>query len=144
MFPVGFWAIICKTVRPIPSDRCLSVLSRTLVYCGQTVAWIRMPPGMEVSLNPGHIVLDGEPAPPQKGAQQPNDFAIYGCMLCLRPYYPRPMSNVAGWIKLSFGMGRPRSRPHCVRWGPSSSLPQKGHSTPISFMTFVAEQLNRS
>jgi len=29
-----------------------------------------MPLGMEVSLGPGHIVLDGDPAP-TKGAQQP-------------------------------------------------------------------------
>jgi len=40
------------------SDRCLSCLSVTLVYCGQTVWWIRMPLGMV-----GHIVLDGDPAP---------------------------------------------------------------------------------
>jgi len=30
-----------------------------------------MPPGTEVGLGPGHIVLDGDPAPPWKGAQQP-------------------------------------------------------------------------
>jgi len=41
---------------------CLSVLSATFVYCGQTVRWINM------KLGPGHIVLDGDPAPPpQKG-----------------------------------------------------------------------------
>ena len=35
-----FWATVCKTVRPMLSDRCLSVLSClsvTLVYCGETV-----------------------------------------------------------------------------------------------------------
>ena len=41
---------------------CLSVLSVTLVYCGQTVGWIKMQLGKEVGLDPGHIVLDGEPA----------------------------------------------------------------------------------
>jgi len=30
-----------------------------------------MPLGTEVGLGPGHIVLDGDPAPP-KGAQAPN------------------------------------------------------------------------
>jgi len=30
-----------------------------------------MPLATEVGLGPGHIVLDGDPAPPQKGAQQP-------------------------------------------------------------------------
>ena len=38
------------------------VLSVALVYCGQTVGWIKMPLGMEVGLGPGHIVLDGDPA----------------------------------------------------------------------------------
>jgi len=44
----------------------LSVL--TLVYCGQTVGWIKMKLDKEVGLGPGHIVLDGDPFPPlQKG-----------------------------------------------------------------------------
>ena len=52
-------------------DRSLSVPSVTLVYCGQTVGWIRMPIGVEVDLCPDHILLDGDPAPPaKKGAQQ--------------------------------------------------------------------------
>jgi len=34
------------------------------VYCGQTAVWINIPLGMEVRLDPGHIVLDGDPAPP--------------------------------------------------------------------------------
>jgi len=42
------------------SDRCLPVLSVTLVYCGQTVGWIKQPPGMEVDLSPGDTVLDGD------------------------------------------------------------------------------------
>ena len=48
----------------------LSVLFVTLVHCGQTVGWIKMLLGMEVGLGPGHIVLDRDPAPPPKGAQQ--------------------------------------------------------------------------
>jgi len=42
-------------------DCCLSV---TLVLCGQTVGWISMPLGMEVDLEPGNIVLDGDQPPP--------------------------------------------------------------------------------
>ena len=34
---------------------------------GRTAGWIKMPLGREVGLSPGHIVLDGDPAPPQKG-----------------------------------------------------------------------------
>jgi len=37
-----------------------------LVYCGQTVTWIKMTLGTEVGLGPGNIVLDGDLAPPQK------------------------------------------------------------------------------
>ena len=51
---------------------CMSVLSVTLVYCGQTVGWIKMKFGTQVSLGPGHIMLNGNPAPPPKGAQPPN------------------------------------------------------------------------
>ena len=52
---------------------CFSCLSVTLVYCGQTAGWIKMPLGTEVNLSPGHTVLDGDPAP-SKGAQQPPSF----------------------------------------------------------------------
>jgi len=54
------------------SDRCLSCLSVTLVYCGQTVARIKVPLGMKVGFSPDHIALDGDPAPPPcKWAQLP-------------------------------------------------------------------------
>ena len=56
--------------------RCLPgpVLSVTLVYCDQTVGWIKMPLGMKVDLGPGHIVLDGDSAPPRNGAKQHPTF----------------------------------------------------------------------
>jgi len=37
------------------------------VSCGQTAGWIKIPLGGEVDLGPGNIVLDGDPAPPQRG-----------------------------------------------------------------------------
>jgi len=61
------------------SDRCLSVLSClsvTFVHCGQTVARIKMKLGTQLGLGPGHIVLDGDPAPlPQTGT--PPIFSPY-------------------------------------------------------------------
>jgi len=46
----------------------MSVLSVTLVYCGQMVGWVKMKLGTEVSLGPGDTVLDGYVASrPQKG-----------------------------------------------------------------------------
>ena len=51
---------------------CLSVLSVTLVYSGQTVGWIKIKLGVQVGIGPGHIVLEGDPAPlPKKGAEPP-------------------------------------------------------------------------
>ena len=34
------------------------------VYCGQTVAWIKMPLGTEISVGLRDIVLVGDPVPP--------------------------------------------------------------------------------
>jgi len=71
-----FWATICKTVCP----RCYRTvvlscpLSATLVYCGQTAGSYKMPLGTEVGLGLGDTVLDGDPAPPWKGTQQPPTF----------------------------------------------------------------------
>jgi len=45
------------------SDRCLSYLSVTLMYCGQTVGWIKMKLGKQIGLGLATL-LDGDPAPP--------------------------------------------------------------------------------
>ena len=76
--------------------------------------------GMEMGLGPGHIVLDGDPAPPQKtrGTAPP----IFGpCLL-----WPN------GWIDqdATWSGGRPRPWPHCVRWGP---VPRKEAQQPPHF-----------
>jgi len=65
------------------SERCPvpSVLSVTLVYCGQMFGWIKMKLDMQVGLDSGHIVLDGDPAasPPKRHSPCP---AIFGsCLL---------------------------------------------------------------
>jgi len=77
MLLVCFWATICKMVLPMLLDccLCLSVCLVTLVYCGQTIGWIKMPLGTEV----GDIVLDGHPAfPPRKEAQQ-SPLSVHVC-----------------------------------------------------------------
>jgi len=55
---------------------CLSCLSVTLVYCGQTVGWFKMKLGTEVGLGPGRTVLDGDPASPQKDTA-PRQFSAH-------------------------------------------------------------------
>jgi len=215
-FALCYQTVVCLSV-------CLSVLSVTLVYCGQTVERIKMKLGMQVGLGPGHIVLDGDPPPlPRRGTAPPiigryllrptgcmdQDVTQYGARpqpkrLCVRwgPHFPSPVAcpsssahiycgeappqfsaqfycdQTAGCIKMPLGMevgfspgdfvldgnpdpdpkkgaepppifgpyllwpngwmdqdgtshgGRPWSRSHCARWGPSSP-PQKGDTAP--------------
>ena len=62
-----------------------------------------MPLGTEVSLSPGHIVLDGQPAPPQKEAHQPPN-TVWGLRM-----QAGSVCNVGvlwpnvGWIKMPLG-----------------------------------------
>ena len=68
--PAWFWATVCKTVRPMLSDRCLSCLTVTLGgvlwpngWMDQDETWSGGSLGAA-----GYIELDGDPAaPPQKG-----------------------------------------------------------------------------
>jgi len=53
--------------------------------------WIKMKLGMEVGLGPGHIVLDGNPAPLPKKGHSPQFLA-----------HAR-IHQTAGWIKMPFG-----------------------------------------
>jgi len=63
---VKWFALCCRTVT---LSVCLSV---TLVYCGQTVGWIKTKLSVEVGIGPGHIVLDGDTAPlPKRGTAVP-------------------------------------------------------------------------
>jgi len=66
------------------SDRCpvpvLSVLSVTLVYCGQTDRWIKMKLGTQVGLEPWPHCVRWEPisSPSPKGAQSQSPiFVLY-------------------------------------------------------------------
>jgi len=68
------------------STSCPVCLSVTLVYYGQTVGWIKTKLGTQVGLGPGHIVLDGDPAPP------PQFSAHVHC------------GQTAGWIKTVLGV----------------------------------------
>jgi len=56
-----------------------------------------MPLGTEVGLGPGHIVLDGNPAPPPKGAQWTWAENWGLCPQFLAHVY---CGQTAGWIKM--------------------------------------------
>jgi len=68
-----FGATVCKTVRPMLSDRCpvcLSVLSVTLMCCGQKVGRIKMKLGVQVGRpRPRPQCVRWGPSFPSKGAQ---------------------------------------------------------------------------
>jgi len=91
------------------------------VYCGQTASRTKMPLGMGVGFGPSHILLHGDPAPlPKKGAHPQFSAHVY-------------FGQTAAWIKIqdaTWYRGRPRPRPHCARWGASSSSPKRGLSLP--------------
>ena len=69
-FTLCYQTVVCLSV-------CLSVLSVTLLYCGQTVGRIKMKLGVQVGLGPGHIVLDEDPAPPTPKGHSPAIFGPY-------------------------------------------------------------------
>ena len=75
-FALCYRSVVCLSVLSVLSV-CLSVT----VYSGQTVGWIKMKLGTEVGLGPGHIVLDGNPAP-----------SPHVCC-----------GQTAGWIKMPLG-----------------------------------------
>ena len=74
-FALCYPTVVCLSV--------LSCLSVTLVYCSQTVKWIKMKLGMQIRYGHGDIVLDRTQLPlPRKGTS-PNF---------------RPISVVAKWL----------------------------------------------
>jgi len=75
------FALCYRTVVLSCLSVCLSVsLSVTLVHCGQTVGWIKIPLGVEEGLIHSHIVLDGAPA------------SLHVCC-----------GQTGGWIKMPLG-----------------------------------------
>jgi len=58
----------------------LFVISVTLVYCGQTVGWIKMSLDTEVGLGPGDVVLDGDPAP-HFAIDRPSQLLLSMCFI---------------------------------------------------------------
>jgi len=112
------------------SVRCLSVLSVTLVYYGQTVEWNKTKLGMVVGLGPGHIVSDGDLLPLQKRGTAFLQFSAH--VHC---------GQTAGWIKMPLGMAVGFGPGDIVRWGPAPRQ-KAGHNLPTNFwrMFIVAKR----
>jgi len=61
------------------------------ICCGQMAGWIKMKLGMQVDLGPGHIVSDGDPAPPLPKEVEPPIFGPYLLWPnCWMDLHPRP------------------------------------------------------
>ena len=165
------WATVCKTVRPmLPSSHVLSVLSVclsvTLVYCGQSVGWIKMKLRTQVGLGPGHTVLEGDPAPlPRMGTilqfsahiscdhmagwikmplgrevgLDPSDIVLNG-----DPASPPSISahvycgQTAGWIKMALAIKVGLGPGHIMLDG-ESVPPKKGHSPQFSAHVYCGQ-----
>jgi len=133
-----------RLYRPMLSDRCLSCLSVclsvTLVYCGQRVGRIKMKLGVQVGFGPGHIVLDGDRAPPPPKGHIPQFSAHVYCgktVVCC--------SQMAGWIKMPLGMEVGLSPGDFVLDGDPAPTPEKGGGTPnFRPMSIVAKRLDGS
>jgi len=98
---------------------CLSCMSVQLVYCGQTVGWIKMTLGMQVGLGPGHIVFDGDPAPPPPKGEAVPQFLADICS-----------SQMAARIKMPLGMEVGLGPGDFVLDGDPTPFPQKGTIPP--------------
>ena len=118
-----FSATVCKTVRPMLSDRCLSVLS-CLSVCDVRALW---PNGWTdqnetrhavIGLVPGHIVLDGDPAPPPQKGIAPQ-FSAHICC-----------GQITAWIEMSLGMELGLCPGDFVLDGDPAPPPQKGAGAP--------------
>jgi len=105
-FALCYQSVVCLSV-------CLSVcLCVTFVHCGQTVGRIKMKLGVHVGLGPGHIVLDGNPAPPPPKGHSPTQF------------WPICCGQIAAWIKMPLGMEL--SPGDFVLDGDPAPLPKRG------------------
>jgi len=110
-------------------------LSVTLVYCGQTVGRMKMKLGVHVGLGPGHIVLDGDPAPPPPKGGRALQFLARVCC-----------GQMAGWINMPLDMEEGLGPGDFVLDGDPAPLPKKGTAPLPNFqpMSIVAKRLDGS
>jgi len=98
------------------------------VYCGQTAAWFKMKRGMKLGLGPGHIVLDGDPAPLHQRCTVPQ-FSAHVCC-----------GQQAGWIKMSLGREVGLSPSDIALDGEPASPPQWGTDPNFRPMPIVTKR----
>ena len=120
---------------PVPEKGTEPLIFGPCLLRPQTAAWIKMPFGMEVGLDPDDIVLNGDPAPPpQNGAELP--LQVSANVSC---------GQTAGWIKMALGMEVGFSSGDFVLDGAPSPLPKKGGARlQFSAYAIAAKRLHGS
>jgi len=120
-----FGATICKTVRPMLLDHCLSCpvhlscLWRWCIVTNQMLGWIEMKLGTQVDLGLSQTVLDGDPAPPSPKGHSLPQFSAHICC-----------GKMAGWIKMPFGREVSLGPSDIVLDANPAPLPEKGDRAP--------------
>jgi len=147
IWKLRFLGDVCKTDRPMLSDRCLS---------SQAAEWIKMPFGMEVGLGPSDIiVLDGDWAPlPKKGCRVWPISIVAKLLDASRCHLvwrtggrpqPRPhcahvcCGQTAGWIKMPLGANVCLSPGHFVLHGHPSYPCQRDAAPNFWQMSIVVK-----
>jgi len=131
---LNFCATVCKrfafAIGPSSCPVCPIYLSVMYVHCGQTVGRIKMKLGMQVGLDPDHILLDRDSTPRAwKGVKPP---PIFGPYLLQRNGWMDQDANCYG--------GRSHPRRLCVRLGPSSPNQKRGRSPQFLAHFYCGQQ----
>ena len=91
------------------------------VYCGQTAGWIKMPLDIKVGLDTGHILLDGDHAPPSS-KEDTTPFSAHVCY-----------GQTALWIKMLLSIEVGLGPGHIVLDGDPAPFPKGGTAPPQIF-----------
>jgi len=86
--------------------------------------------GKQVGLDPGHIVLDGDPAPPPPKGHSPQ-FSAHICC-----------GQMAAWIKMSLGVELGLGPGDIVLDGDPAPPPQRGGAPNFWPMFIVAKRID--
>jgi len=130
MFSQFYWAIVCKTVRPMLSVRCLSVLS-CLSVCDVRALWPDGWTDQDETWHAGrprpwpHCVRWGPSSPPLKG-----HFPQFSAHVCC--------GQMAAWITMSLGMEVGLGPGDFVLDRDAAPLPKRGAEPPNFRPMFIA------
>jgi len=126
-----FWATVCKTVRPMLSDRCLSVclsVCPVLSVCNVHPLWPNGWTDQDETWRASrprpwpHCVRWGPCCASPKGEAQPLQFSAHICC-----------GQMAAWIKMSLGMELGLGPGDFLLDGDPAPPPQKGAEPPKIF-----------